>query len=80
MKAVFADAFYFIAIVNPKDSAHKTAIDFSKRHRAPLVTTTWVLAELADGISRSSKRQVFRTLLDDLESHESWNRNRDQTG
>ena len=43
MNALFVDSFFFFAILNPKDAAHTKAIDFSKQHFAPLVTTTWVL-------------------------------------
>lgn len=49
MNTVFADTFYFIAIINPKDAAHQAATEFSKRYRASLVSTAWVLTELAEG-------------------------------
>ena len=53
MNALFVDSFFFFAILNPKDAAHTKAIDFSRQHTAPLVTTTWVLTEVADGLSHS---------------------------
>ena len=71
MTAVFADTFYFLALLNSRDAAHRKAVDFSNSSDAPLLTTAWVLTELADGLSRSSKRDfessadsTNRTLLD----------------
>ena len=68
MTAVFADTFYFLALLNSKDAAHPKAIDFSNSSDTPLVTTAWVLTELGDGLSRSSKRIAFRDVLDDLDA------------
>jgi uncharacterized protein len=55
--------FSFFAILNPKDAAHTKAIDFSRQHTAPLVTTTWVLTEVADGLSRSANREALKRLI-----------------
>ena len=66
MTAVFADTFYFLALLNSRDAAHRKAVDFSNSSDAPLLTTAWVLTELADGLCRSSKRDAFRQVLDDL--------------
>ena len=49
MSRLFADAFYFFAVLNAKDAAHRKALEFAIRHEEPIVTTTWVLTELADG-------------------------------
>ncbi len=67
MKTVFADTYYFIALLNPKDPAHLRANDFSRISRAQLLTTTWVFTELADGLSRSPDRHLFRMVWDDFE-------------
>jgi hypothetical protein len=42
-------------------------MDFGRRHRGPLVTTAWVLTEVADGLASTPRRQVFRGLLANLE-------------
>lgn len=63
MNPVFVDSFYFFAILNKKDLAHSKSIDYSKQHSAPLVTTGWVLTELADGLARSSQRSVFTRII-----------------
>jgi predicted nucleic acid-binding protein len=43
----FADAFYWIALTNPKDAAHRKVIEFTARLAPrPVVTTDEVLTEL----------------------------------
>jgi predicted nucleic acid-binding protein len=68
MNRVFADSHFFFAILNPHDAAHAKAMDFARRNRDPLVTTAWVLTELADGLAGTARRQAFRSVLADLES------------
>lgn len=45
MNRVFADSFYFFAVLNPKDDAHRKALEFATRHEEPVVTTAWVLTD-----------------------------------
>lgn len=47
---LFADSFYFIALLNERDAAHERAAHVSREHRAAIVTTRWVLAEVADAL------------------------------
>ena len=63
MTGVFADSFYFFALINPNDEAHRRAVGLSQSLDGPVVTTTWVLTELADGLSRSSFRGTFLLIL-----------------
>jgi predicted nucleic acid-binding protein len=49
--------------LNPADAAHRNAVEFSKRLSAPLVTTTWIVAELADGLARTPNRSTVRRLM-----------------
>jgi hypothetical protein len=39
MRPVFADAYYLLALVNPKDHAHQKALDFSAAFDGPIVTS-----------------------------------------
>ena len=48
MTPLFADTFYFIALLNPDDAARERAVEYS-RFIEQSVTTEWVLLELADG-------------------------------
>ena len=48
MKAVFADSFYFLAQLNPKDDAHSQALQFTASFSGRLISTAWVMVEVAD--------------------------------
>ncbi len=66
MNGVFADSFYFFSLINPKDETHHRAVELSDSLDVPMITTPWVLTELADGLSRSSFRETFSLILDKL--------------
>lgn len=67
MNSIFADAVYLIALVNPRDQYHKQAIAFDLGTRK-LVTTGFVLLEIADGFSKPGDRQRALDLIGALES------------
>ncbi len=71
MTGIFADSHFFFAVLNPNDAAHAKATSFARQHRGPLVTTAWVLTEVADGLAATPRRQVFRRLLHDLEANKA---------
>ncbi len=56
MKTFFGDAYYFIARLNQEDQYHERVIEFSKTMRANIVTTDWVLMEVADALASSEVR------------------------
>ena len=66
MTPVFADSFFFFALLNHNDAAHETAERFSSETGRPFVTTAWVLTEVADGCATVDKRGLFLQLLDTL--------------
>jgi len=68
MKAVFADSFYYLAIVNADDAAHEKAVRLSEGLRGSIVTTAWVLTEVADALAAPGQRSSFLALLDTLRS------------
>ncbi len=70
MRTVFADTFYFFALGSDRDSAHAKAMAFSQSFTGRLVTTGWVLTELADGWSRPlSWRVEFEPFLQELRAN-----------
>jgi predicted nucleic acid-binding protein len=69
MTRIFSDSHFFFALLNPRDSTHARAVDFSRQNRGPLATTAWVLTELADGLASTPRRQIFRRVLDDFEAN-----------
>ena len=66
MKSVFADTFYYLALVSEDDTAHQEAAQLSLTLRCPIVTTTWVLTEVGDAFAHPQQRIVFVNLLERL--------------
>jgi uncharacterized protein len=69
MNEIFADTFYFLALLNPADKAHQRARESSSSRHLKLVTTAWVLTELANALNTPKARSGFidivRTLTAD---------------
>jgi uncharacterized protein len=62
MKVVFADTFFFLALVNEQDKAHQAAVQFDVTDG--LLTTAWVLTEVGDALSSPENRPVFLQMID----------------
>jgi predicted nucleic acid-binding protein len=69
MKAVFADTFYYIALLDANDLAHETAVAATRELKSPTVTTAWVLLELANTLSASRHRGIFARFLDRMRAN-----------
>lgn len=65
MSALFADTFYFVALLNRDDQYHQRAADFDRGRRS-LLTTEWVLTEVADLLCKGSARRYAVPLIRDL--------------
>jgi uncharacterized protein len=63
MTEVFADSFYYIALLNPADRFHAAAVQATRDLTTRLVTTGWVLVEVADALSAPLVRQRTHALL-----------------
>lgn len=64
----FADAFFFLALGNPKDPAHARSKSYlPSLARDRIVTTAWVLTEVADALASPKNRPAFARLLTMLE-------------
>jgi uncharacterized protein len=68
MNQRFADAFYFIALLNPADHHHHAAMAASEDLKEPLVTTWWVLVEVADALSAPASRRRVAAFLRRLDA------------
>jgi len=64
MTEVFADSFYFIALLNPFDRFHGAAIATTESLNRRMLTTSWVLMEVADALSAPGIRQIVHRFLD----------------
>lgn len=68
MKVVFADTYYYLALLNPRDAAHARALAISATLSGRLVTTSYVLTEAADALAAPPDRPRFLALLATLEA------------
>jgi len=53
---IFADSFYYLALLNPADRAHARAVAATSALTSPLITTGWILTELADALADVTNR------------------------
>jgi uncharacterized protein len=58
MTALFADTFYFLALLNKNDAAHAKAVEYASCVER-IVSSEWVLTELADGLAATRHRDIF---------------------
>ena len=66
MKAVFADSFHFLALLNQNDPAHARAVVEHRRKWPRIVTTDCVLLEVGDAFCAPRDREDFLALHDAL--------------
>lgn len=71
MISLFADSWYYIALLLKSDQAHSRVIAFTKGLDAKIFTTAWVLTEVANALSARRFRSEFLSLLDDLEANQN---------
>jgi predicted nucleic acid-binding protein len=60
---IFADTYYFLALLNRDDAAHSKARAVSEELTDPIITTVWVLTEVADAMAARHLRRVFLRLM-----------------
>jgi uncharacterized protein len=68
MKSVFADTFYFLALLNERDAAHQRSVTASRTTGLRLVTTEFVLLEVADALCKPAHRDEVLALINVVES------------
>ena len=56
MSLVFADTFYFLGLLNRADESHSRCAAFAREYRGGVVTTAYVLVEVADGLAKPQHR------------------------
>lgn len=69
---VFADTFYFLALLDQRDEHHKRVLRFAASYREEFVTTRWVLAEVANALGGSPIRAATVRFLQRLEHDASF--------
>jgi predicted nucleic acid-binding protein len=66
MKGVFADTYFYLALINAKDEGHSKAVAFAQSQHGGVITTAAVVTELADALCRIPQRPAFLNLLHSL--------------
>lgn len=66
MNPVFADTYYFLALLHKGDAAHSKAVALAEKITNPVVTTPWVLTEVGDALSVPHLRPRFVQLVEAL--------------
>ena len=68
---IFADALYFIAVINDGDAYYAKVKSLSTVRPAPLITTEYVLLEVADALGQTRYRQKCANFIRFIHS-EPW--------
>jgi predicted nucleic acid-binding protein len=69
MKIRFADTFYFLALLNPADRANADARRWASDLSGSLLTTDWVIVEVADALAGPRQRGHFIKLWNAIRDH-----------
>lgn len=67
MRRVFADAWFYIALLDRDDAWHAEAVQFAKRDDLLFVTTRWVLTEVANALGATAVRKQAVALLQSID-------------
>lgn len=65
-EVLFIDTAYVYAIISPRDQWHEKAVEWQKKietDKLPLLTTEFILAEIADGLSSINFRQAASRVI-----------------
>ena len=72
MKIIFADTFYWIALLSPRDTCHSRVIEWSKSNpHVSLVMTDGIVDEIfahfskQGNVMRSKVIELYQSILDD---------------
>jgi predicted nucleic acid-binding protein len=68
VRPLFADTFFYLALLNPDDAAHRRVEEISRTVTAPTITTAWVMTEVGDALAGPMQRPLFLALLEELGS------------
>jgi uncharacterized protein len=64
VNGIFADTYYYLALLNNTDGGHVRAMAFTRQYAGRMVTTGWVLSELGDALAATAmgRTRFLRTL------------------
>lgn len=67
---VFADTFFYLALLNQRDESHAAVLEWSRGYEGGIVTTQWVLAEVANAFSGSRICSALKASIEALSRDE----------
>lgn len=70
MKTTFAETYFFLAMLNVRDSSHGKSVALSESLVGRIVTTQWVLVEVGDAFAKPQDRDRCVDSLKLLETDE----------
>ena len=63
MNTAYADSYYFLALLSRQDAGHLAAAEFHRTFQGLIVTSDWILLEVADALASRSKRDSVVRLI-----------------
>ena len=63
---VFADTYFYVALLNRHDAQHVAALRWATKERPQVVTTEFVLLEVANFFKQPKDRGRFTTFVDSI--------------
>ncbi len=69
---VFVDTYALIAWLNPRDAAHSGVREYLAAYTGRLVTTEWVLMEVADALATPHARRAVIAFLQRIRNDSSY--------
>ena len=63
---VFGDAFFYVALINRNDEHHERVMEWARGFAGEIVTTQWVLTEVADAFAESHVRRRLKAGFEEL--------------
>lgn len=71
MTPIFADTGYYAALLLQSDQRHDRAVEITHKLKNPVITTAWILTEVANSLSAARFRTTVIALVDRLQEDES---------
>ncbi len=68
MTPAFADTVFYVAVLNSSDAWHSRAVTAAEAFAGPVITTEYVLLEVATFFVRPGNRQAFLRFVDGLQA------------
>jgi uncharacterized protein len=68
----FADTYFWLAYLNPHDAGHEQASLWMDRLQGGVVTTEWVLLEVADAMSHPKNRSAVVAFIESLQEDDGF--------